>query len=91
MLDHTFSFPSLRRFAVMDRGIGGLSLLRRARSRLAGDNWLYFADIADFPRGSQTIEGLTARLRLSTVADGLNGQGNLTVEAGSDVIAGIAR
>ena len=40
--------------AVIDSGVGGISVLRELVKQMPGENYLYFGDSANAPSGSRT-------------------------------------
>lgn len=49
-----------RPIAVLDSGVGGISVLRELRRRLPGENYLYFGDSANAPYGERSVESVRA-------------------------------
>ena len=46
--------------AVMDSGVGGISVLRELRRQMPGEDWIYFGDTANAPYGEKSAEEVRA-------------------------------
>src|SRR5690606_35337472 len=67
------AMPSSAPIGVFDSGVGGISVLREIRARLAQESLIYVADSRYVPYGEKSPDFIRARSRL--IADFLSAQG----------------
>jgi glutamate racemase len=58
--------PDIRPIAMLDSGVGGLSILREVRRQLPNEDVLYFADQGHVPYGPRSLEEIRSFVRSMT-------------------------